>query len=117
MLDYENIACPCRIYNGVKLNLPMLKNNNGEADYNVWYHCMISMLQNVTILGSDTDIWVYGMVYKDCGLLGRKIVYVEKTIEAEYVSIITHSCNITPPTETSTLSPADNSNNIHYDRW
>ena len=87
MLDYEGIACPCIIYNGVKLDLPMLKNNNGEADYNVWYHCMTSMLQNVIILGSDTDIWVYGMVYKDCGWLGRKIVYVEKIVEAEYVCI------------------------------
>lgn len=76
ILDYQDM-CPFIIYNGVKIDLPMLDNKNGEADYNVWFHCMTCTLQNVIILGSDTDIWVYGMVYKDCGWLGRKNVYVE----------------------------------------
>ena len=87
ILDYEGIACPCIIYNGVKFDLPMIQNENEEADYNVWYHCMTSTSQNCIILGSDTDIWVYGMMYKDCGWLGRKTVYVEKTVGAEYVCI------------------------------
>ena len=37
ILDYEDIECPCAIYEGTKIQLEMLK-NNGEADYNVWYH-------------------------------------------------------------------------------
>ena len=56
----------------------MLKNKNGEADFNIWYHCITSTSQNFVILGSDTDIWVYGIIYKDCGWLARKVVYVEK---------------------------------------
>ena len=42
---------------------------------------------NVVILGSDTDIWVYGMVYQDCGWLGSKAVFVEKEIGVEYACI------------------------------
>ena len=80
IIDYEDIVYPCTVYNGVKFDLPMLQNKNGEADYNVWYHCITSTSQNFVILGSDTDIWVYGMIYKDCGWLGRKVVYIEKTI-------------------------------------
>ena len=34
----------------------MLTNKNGEADYNVWYHCLSSLSSNIVILGSDTDI-------------------------------------------------------------
>ena len=60
IFDYEGISQPCSVYNG---DLPMLMNRNGEADYNVWFHCMTSTSRNI-ILGSDTDIWVYGfMVY------------------------------------------------------
>ena len=33
ILDYEDIECPCAIYEGTKIQLEMLKNNNGEADY------------------------------------------------------------------------------------
>ena len=44
ILDYEDIEHPCAIYQGNKIELQMLKNENGEADYNVWYHCMSSLL-------------------------------------------------------------------------
>ena len=57
----------------------MLQNKNGEADYNVWYHCMMSTSRNVVILGSDTDIWVYGLAFLEC-----KVVYIEKAIGSEY---------------------------------
>ena len=43
ILDYEDMECPCAIYQGSKMDLEMLKNKNGEADYNVWYHCMSSL--------------------------------------------------------------------------
>ena len=64
----------------------MLKNKHGEADYNVWYHCMSSISSNI-ILGSDTDIWVYGMAFMGCGWLGNKTVYVERAIGSEYVCL------------------------------
>ena len=41
--------------------MPMLKNRNGEADYNLWYHCMASTCSKILVVGSDTDVWVYGM--------------------------------------------------------
>ena len=87
ILDYEDIECPCAIYEGNRTSLQMLKNENGEADFNVWYHCMSSLSSNIIILGSDTDILVYGMAYLGCGWLGNKIVYVEKAIGSEYVSL------------------------------
>ena len=87
ILDYEDIECPCAIYKGSKVDLEMLKNKNGEADYNVWYHCMSSLSSNIIILGSDTDIWVYGMAYMGCGWLGNKTVYVERAIGSEYVCL------------------------------
>ena len=42
VLDYQDLDCPCSIYMGGKSDLPMLKNKNGEADYNLWFHCMAS---------------------------------------------------------------------------
>ena len=75
ILDYEDIECPCAIYEGRKMDLEMLRNKNGEADYNVWYHCMSSLSSNIIVLGSDTDIWVYGMAFMGCRWLGNKTVY------------------------------------------
>lgn len=56
IFDYEDIDCPCAIYKGSKINLEILKNENGEADSNVWYHCISSLSSNIIILGNDTDI-------------------------------------------------------------
>ena len=67
----------------------MLRNENGEADYNVCYHCMMSTCRQIVILGSDTDIWVYGMAFMDCGWLENKEVFVEKAINSEYVHLNT----------------------------
>ena len=58
----------------------MLQNKNREADYNVWFHCMMSCSRNVIVLGSDTDIWVYGMALLECGWMENKDVYVEKNL-------------------------------------
>ena len=87
ILDYEDLDCPCVLYQGGKTDLPLLRNKNGEADYNLWYHCMSSTSSNIIILGSDTDIWVYGMAFKDCGWLCNKTVYVERLLNVEYVNI------------------------------
>ena len=47
----------------------------------------IACLQLLTvILGSDTDIWVYGMSI-GCGWLGNKMVYVERAIGSDYVCL------------------------------
>ena len=67
ILDYEGIGQPCSIYRRCVLDLPMLVNENGEADYNVWFHCMASASRNVVILSSDTNIWVYGMIFMEGG--------------------------------------------------
>ena len=89
IFDYEGISQPCSVYNGNKTDLPMLMNRNGEADYNVWFHCMTSTSRNIIILGSDTDIWVYGMMFMEGGWFQNKTVYVEKNIETEYVCLNT----------------------------
>ena len=59
ILDYQDLDCPCSIYMGGRSDLTMLKNKNGEADYNLWFHCMASTSSKLVLLGSDTDIWVY----------------------------------------------------------
>lgn len=56
IFDYEGISRPCSVYNGNMVDVPMLVNKNGEADYSIWFHCMTSSSRNVIILGSDTDI-------------------------------------------------------------
>ena len=65
----------------------MLKNQNGEADNNAWYHCMTTTSKKVIVLGSDTDIWVYGMVFMECGWLANKTVCVECKLASEYIHI------------------------------
>ena len=48
----------------------------------------IACLQLLTvILGSDTDIWVYGMNFIGCGWLGNKTVHVEMAIGSDYVCL------------------------------
>ena len=74
IFDYEGISQPCSVYNGNKTDLPILINRNGEADYNVWFHCMTSTSRNIIILGSDTDIWVYGMLFMEGGWFQNKTV-------------------------------------------
>ena len=82
ILDYEDIDQPTIIRNKMELSLPMLSNQNGEADYN-----KNSLTQNILIVGSDTDIWVYGMALLESGQLGEKQIRVERIVNAEYVDI------------------------------
>ena len=83
IFDYKGVSQPCSVYNGNVLDLPMLANKNGEADY-VLFHCMTSS-RNIVILSSDMDIWVYGMIFMEGGWFPNKTAYVEKSIETEYV--------------------------------
>ena len=39
IFDYEGISKPCSVYDGTMVDLPMLANKNGEADYK----CMVSL--------------------------------------------------------------------------
>ena len=87
LLDYEGISSPVSISSGSVLQVPCLANRLGEADYSMWYHCVTSTSNHIVIIGSDTDIWVYGMALKEGGWLGDKVVYVEKTLNAEFVDI------------------------------
>ena len=87
IIDYEDISCPIGIYNGIQTELPMLQNQNGEADYNVWYHCMLSTSSHIIVLGSDTDIWVYGMAFLEYGWINNKEVHIEKSIGSEYAHL------------------------------
>ena len=71
ILDYEDLNQHI-IRNQTELPLPMLSNQNGEADYNVWYHVKNTLTQNILVIGNDTDIWVYGMALFESGQLGNK---------------------------------------------
>ena len=48
---------------------------------------MMSTSRNIIIIGSDTDIWVYGLAFLECGWINNKVVYVEKSIGSEYAHI------------------------------
>ena len=87
IFDYEGISTPCSVYNGTMVDLPMLTNENGEADYNVWFHCMTSSSRNSCI--GQCHIWVYGMIFMEGGWFPNKTVYVEREIQTEYVSLNT----------------------------
>ena len=56
---------------------------------------MMSTSQNIIIIGSDTDIWVYGLAFLECGWINNKVVYVEKSIGSEYAHINAFSEAIT----------------------
>ena len=45
ILDYEDLNQPIIIRNQTELPLPMLSNQNGEADYNIWYHVKNTLTQ------------------------------------------------------------------------
>ena len=47
----------------------------------------MSTSDKIVVLGSDTDIWVYGMMFLECGWLRNKDVYVECKVGKEYVHL------------------------------
>ena len=102
--DDINNYCPIGIYNGEQMDLPMLKNENGEADYNVWYHCMMSTSRHI-ILGSDTGIWndlsgIWLARQQTVVCIGSEYVHINTFQEAAYThpkhrkSFINFGCHI-----------------------
>ena len=83
ILDYDEVDAPLCVVNGNMSHVPCLKNQLGEADYAMWYHCVMSTSTNIIILGSDTDIWVYGMALKEAGWLQNKRMFVERSIKTD----------------------------------
>ncbi len=59
----------------------------GRLQCMVPLQCIQSMSNNVIIIGSDTDLRVYGMAFKQSGWLQNKQVYVERTLNTEFVDI------------------------------
>ena len=57
IFDHEHISCPCLVSAGNILDLPMLKNKNGEADYNVWFHCIMSTSDKIVVFREYMGVW------------------------------------------------------------
>ena len=74
---------------------------------------------NIIILGSDTDIWVYGMAYMGCGWLGNETVYVERAIGSEYVCLnaISEAVMNHPKLKNNSISLVNFSCSVHVDGW
>ena len=62
-------------------------NEHGEADYAIWYHCMHSPSNNLIIVSSDTDTWVYGLGICEAGHINHKQVYVQRGNSNTYINI------------------------------
>ena len=76
---------------GSVITLHSRTNNKGEADCGVWFHAKVSQCDNILVLAGDTDIYMYGLVLFELGLLtntstGKKIA-VERQYNKEYVSM------------------------------
>ena len=69
------------------MSVPTLKNEHGEADYNIWFHAIMAMSENILLVASDTDIWTYGIAHKEAGWLEGKCIVVERNVHQEYVDI------------------------------
>ena len=53
-------------------------NEHGEGDVAVWHHCLSRSEQNIVILSSDTDVWMYRLLTTELSFqLQSKQVYVK----------------------------------------
>ena len=59
ILDSPSLSSLSTIQGGCMRNSE--SNEYGEADYAIWHHCIHSQSNNVLIVLSDTDTWVYGL--------------------------------------------------------
>ena len=48
---------------------------------------MMSTSQNIIVMGSDTDMCVYGLASLEFGRINDKVVYIEKSIGVEYAHL------------------------------
>ena len=76
---------PVAIENGV--DQPYHSNQHGEADYAVWHHAIHAPSQNVVIVSSDTDTWVYGLGILENGWLQEKTVFVKQGSKNSFVHL------------------------------
>jgi hypothetical protein len=63
------------------------KNNKGEADSGVYWHCKCSTCPQIIIHAGDTDIYMIGIALSSEGHFQNKHVVVERMMNAEYVDI------------------------------
>ena len=53
-------------------------NQHGEGDVGVWHHCLYQSEKNFTIVSSDTDVWMYGLLITKLSYqLQTKRVYIK----------------------------------------
>ena len=62
-------------------------NQHGEADYAIWHHCIQTPSNNVLIVSSDADTWVYGLGVYESGQLSGKQVYVQRGNTDSFIHI------------------------------
>ena len=75
------------------------EHKHGEEDVAVWHHCLSRSEQNIVILSSDTDVWMYRLLMTELSFqLQSKQVYVaynssppiHVNVARLYESIIVH---------------------------
>ena len=85
IIDSPALMSPVAIENGV--DQPYHSNQHGEADYAVWHHAIHAPLQNIVIVSSDTDTWVYGLGILENGWLQEKTVFVKQGSKNSFVHL------------------------------
>ncbi len=74
-----------RINNGV--TACKVNNEHGEADYAIWHHAILEPSQNIMVVSSDTDTWVYGLGLYELRHLGEKEITVQRGNTECYIDI------------------------------
>ena len=86
VIDSPSLQQLLMIQNGNVTN--STRNEHGEADYAIWHHSIQSLSQNILIISSDTDTWVYGMgILETCSRLREKNLYVQRGNEESFIHI------------------------------
>ena len=58
--------------------LNLASNEQGEADYALWHHAIHCQGNDVLIVSSDTDVWVYGLALWEAGWPHNKNIFVQR---------------------------------------
>ena len=85
ILDSPSIQTVSTIRNGTLHNSQ--SNQHGEAEYAILHHCIQTPSNNVLIVSSDTDTWVYGLGVYESGQLSGKQVYVQRGNTDSFIHI------------------------------
>ena len=84
-MDSPSLSVVQTIHNGNTHDSP--NNEHGEADYAVWHHCIHASSNNVLIVSSDTDTWVYGLGLCELNFFQGKHVYIQRGNTNSYINI------------------------------